>query len=143
MRQRTRAISKINFSIAALVVFTALCWPLIQKGMNWYYQREANAFFEKIKDCQIRHKLIHSQYLPFGTKNNADQLKKLELDLKEAKYFDFAVVEKDARTVLIIAQLKPQMIKRWYLNGANTKLRYMYEKREGETGRFVDSLIVD
>ena len=143
MRQRTRAISKINFSIAALVVFAALCWPLIQKGMNWSYQREANAFFEKIKDSQIRHKLIHSQYLPFGTKNNADQLKKLELVLKDATYFDFAVVEKDARTFLIIAQLKPQMIKRWYLNGTNTKLRVMYEKREGETGRFVDSLIVD
>ncbi len=141
MGQRVSAIARINFSIAALFVLTAVCWPFIQQGMNWYYQRELNAFFDRIEKGEIKHKLIYNKYLPFGMKDNAVQLKKLDLDAKDAKYFNFAVVEKDDRTFFIIAQLKQEIFKRWYLNGTKTKLRVIYEKKEGETGRLVDSLI--
>jgi hypothetical protein len=140
MRQRVSAIARINFSIAALFVLAAVCWPFVQQGVNWYYKRELNAFFELIEKGEIKHKLIYNQYLPFGIKNNADPFEKLELDSKDTKYFNFAVVEKDDRTFFIIAQFKPEIFKRWYLNTTKTKLRYIYEKKEGETGRLVDSL---
>jgi hypothetical protein len=135
------AKARINFSIAALFVLAAVCWPFVQMGVNWHYGREAKTFINKIEEGEIRYKLIHNRYLHFGRNNSALQLKALDIDPEDGRDFDVAVVDKDPRTFFIIAQLRPHLLKRWYLNGTRTKLRYIYEKREGRSGRFVDSLV--
>jgi hypothetical protein len=138
MRQKGSAITKINFFIAACLVLAAAGWFLIQKGCHTYYRREADIFFEKIEKKEISYKNINNRYLPFNIEKSAEALEALKLDPKGAKYYNFSVEEIDNKTFRIIAYLKPEIIKKWYLHTPNAKFRLIYEKREGEKGRLVD-----
>ena len=138
MRQKSSAITKINFFISACLVLAAAGWFLIQKGCHTYYQREANNFFEKIGKKEISYKNINNKYLPFNIEKSAEALKLLKLDPKEAKYYNFSVEEIDRNTFRIIDHLKPEIIKKWYLHTPKAKFRLVYEKRVGEKGRLVD-----
>ena len=138
MRQKGSAITKINFFIAACLVLAAAGWFLIQKGCHTYYQREANIFFEKIEKKEISYKNINNKYLPFNREKSAEALRTLKLDPEKAKYYNFSVQEIDRNTFRIIAHLKPEIIKKWYLHTSKSKFRLIYEKREGEKGRLVE-----
>lgn len=138
MGQNGGVAAKYNFFISVVLVISAVCWPYMQKGVHWYYQREAKNFFNVIEKEEIRYKSVNNKYLPFGISNNAEQQKKLKINLAGAKYFDFSVVEKDTQTFLIIAQLKPNLVKRWYFNGPKTKSQLIYEKTEHKRGGLVN-----
>jgi hypothetical protein len=131
-------VTKANFVIAGLLVLLAVSWPFLQKGCHWYYQREAKAHFDKIAEAEIHYKLVNNKYLPFGLRNNSSQLEELELDLKDADHYRFSVVVKDPETFHIIAHLNQKTLKRWYLNPADTRVKLVYEKREGKEGRIIE-----
>jgi len=127
MDRKGSVITDINFLISAFLILAAICWPYIQKGVNWYYTREAKAVFLKITKNEINYRAIYNKYLPFGIQENADQLKKLTLDLKDRKYFDYGVFQKGEKTYEIIAQMKPEVLKKWYLIGPKAELRLVKE----------------
>ena len=133
--QQGSGIARYNFFVAAILVLAAVSWPYVQKATDWYYQREAKAFFKVIEEKEIQYSLKNNKYLPFGMQNNAIQLKELDLSLNKVKYYDYALIEIDNETFHIIAQLKPKIVKRWFLNGPKTKLELIYEKKVGKTGR--------
>ena len=138
LNQQGSVIAKYNYFIAAILVLAAVLWPHVQEKVDeWIYQREAKQFFELIQEKQLRYSLANNRYLPFKFKNNEKELKELGLDLKKAKYYDFGVIETDKRTFRIIAQLKPKIIKQWYLIGPKTRLELVYEKKTGEPGRIL------
>ncbi len=136
--QQGSVIAKYNFLIAAILVLAVVSWPYVQgKVDTWVYQREAKKFFELIQEKQLKYSLTNNRYRPFEFQNNEKELKELDLNLKKAKYYDFGVIEVDNQTFHIIAQLKPKVIKRWYLIGSKTKLELVYEKQAGKTGRIL------
>ena len=127
MNQKGSVIADINFLISAFLILTAICWPYIQKGVNWYYKREANVIFMKITKSEINHRARYSKYLPFGIHENTEQLNTLTLDLKDRKYFDYGVFQKGGKTYEIIAQMKPELLKKWYLIGPKAEVRLVKE----------------
>ena len=140
LNQQGSVIAKYNYLIAAILVLAAVSWPYVQEKYDeWVYQREAKQFFELIQEKQLKYSLTNNRYLPFKFQNNEKELKALGLNLKKAKYYDFGVVEVDNQTIHIIAQLKPKVIKRWYLilTGPKTKLELVYEKKAGKPGRIL------
>ena len=138
LNQKGSIIAKYNYLIAAILVLTAVSWPYVQKKLDeWLYQPEAREFFELIQEKQLMYNLTNNRYLPFKFKKNEKELKALDLNLKDAKYYDFGVIEVDKQTLHIIAQLKPKIIKRWYLIGPKTKLELVYEKTAGKPGRIL------
>ena len=138
LNQKGSIIAKYNYLIAAILVLAAVSWPYVQKKTDeWVYQREAKQFFELIQEKQLKYSLINNRYLPFKFQNNEKELNALDLNLKKAKYYDFGVIEIDNQTFHIIAQLKPKVIKRWYLIGSKTKLELVYEKKAGKPGRIL------
>ena len=129
MDRKGSVIADINFLITAFLILAAICWPYIQEGVNWYYKREAEAVFKKVTKSELNYKAINNDYLSFGIHDNAEQLKKLTLDLKDRKYFDYGVFQKGEKTYEIIAQLKPAFLKRWYLIGPKAEVRLVRELR--------------
>lgn len=138
MNHKGNAIASINFFIAALLILAAAGWAFIQKGCHWHYQNEANAFFEKIEKKEIKYRNINNKYLPFNFKDSAEALKELRIDPGEAEYYDFSVEQTDEETLRIIAQLKPEILKKWYLHNPESKFKLVYEKKEGKKGRLID-----
>ena len=136
--QQGSGIARYNFFVAAILVLAAVSWPYVQKATDWYYQREAKAFFKVIEEKEIQYSLKNNRYLSFEMQKNAKQLKELDLNLNKAKYYDYAVIEIDTETFHIIAQLRPKIIKKWLLNGPNTKLALVYEKKVGKEGRILN-----
>ena len=143
MRQQGSIIAVINFFLAALLFLLAGGWFLIQKGCHWNYQREANAFFKEIEEKELTYKNINNRYLPFSIKDSAEKLKELKLDPDDADYYNYSVEQKDRETFRIIAQLKPEILKKWYLHSPKSKLTLIYEKKEGEKGKIVDKWVLD
>ena len=138
LNQQGSVIAKYNYLIAAILVLVTVSWPYVQKKVDeWLYQPEAREFFERIQEKQLMYNLTNNRYLPFRFKSNGKELKALGLNLKDAKYYDFGVIEVDKQTFHIIAQLKPKIIKRWYLIGPKTKLELVYEKKAGKPGRIL------
>ena len=138
MRQQGSIIAVINFFLASLLFLLAGGWFLIQKGCRWNYQREATAFFKEIEEKELKYKNINNRYLPFSIKNSAEKLKELKLDPDDADYYDFSVEQPDKETFRIIAQLKPEIVKKWYLHSPKSKIRLIYEKKEGKQGNLVN-----
>ena len=91
-----------------------------------------------IEEKEIKYSLKNNKFLAFGPRKNNKALKELDLDLTKAKYYDYAVVATDNESFHIIAQLRPKIIKQWFLNGPNTKLELIYEKEVGKTGRILN-----
>lgn len=137
LSDRGSVIASINLLIAALLVLAAAGWSLIQKGCHSYYQREAAAFFEKIEKNEISYKNINNKYLPFTVTDSSKALRKLKLNSKQTKYYDFSVEAPTRQTFQIIAHLKPEILNKWYLHNRKTLLRLVYEKKEGQKGRIV------
>jgi len=131
-------IASINLFFAGLIVLLSAGWVFIQKGCNRSYQREANAFFEKIESKEIKHKNINNKHLPFNFKNSLESLKKLKIDPSDAEYYDYSVTEIDKTAFRIIARLKPEFLKKWYYHNPETKFRIIYEKRSGQKGRLIE-----
>lgn len=139
LRQQGSIIAVINFFLAALLFLLAGGWFLIQKGCNWNYQREASAFFQKIEEKELKYKNINNRYLPFNIEKSKEALKELKLVPDDASYYDFSVEQSDQQTFRIIAQLKPEILQKWYLHSPKTtKFRLIYEKKEGAKGRVVE-----
>ena len=139
MKQQGSIISVINFLLAALLGLLAGGWFLIQKGCHWNYQREASAFFQKIEEKEQTYKNINNRYLPFKIEKSAEALKELKLNPHDVSYYDFSVEQPGQETFRIIAQLKPKILKKWYLHSPKTtKFRLIYEKKEGAKGKIVD-----
>ena len=138
IKQQGSIISVINFFLAALLFLLAGSWFLIQKGCNWNYQREATAFFKEIEAKELKYKSIKNRYLPFSIKNSTEKLKELKLDPDDADYYDFSVEQPNQETFCIIAQLKPKILKKWYLLSPKSKIRLVYEKKEGKKGKLVE-----
>lgn len=138
MNQRGSIIAKYNYLIAVILVLVAVSWPYVQKKVDeWLYQPEAKEFFDLIQEKQLMYSLANNRFLPFKFKNNEKELKELGLNLNKTKYYDFGVVEIDKQTFHVIAQLKPKIIKRWYLIGPKTRLELVYEKKAGKPGRIL------
>lgn len=137
MKQQGSTIASLNLFLAALLVLAGAGWSFVQKGFHSYYQREAHAFFEKIEKGETTYRNKHNLYLPFGVDKSAEKLKELKIDPKDAKYFNYSVEVVDRTTYKIIAQLKPEIIKKWYLHNPKSKLQLVYEKREGRRGKIV------
>ena len=130
-------IASVNLLIAAILVLAAAGWPFVQRGCHAYYHREAWAFFEKIEQKQISYKNVHGKYLPFPFLENSKALKKLKVNPQDAKYYTFRVEVPRTNTFRIIAALKPEILKKWYLHNPKTKLRLVYEKKDKQKGRIV------
>lgn len=137
MKQNGSTIASINLFIAALLVLAAAGWSFVQKGFHSFYQGEAHAFFEKIEKGETTYRNKHNLYLPFGVDKSVEKLKELKIDPKDAKYFNYSVEAVDRTSYKIIAQLKPEIIKKWYLHNPESKLQLVYEKKEGRRGRVV------
>ena len=139
IKQQGSIIAVINFFLAALLFLLAGGWFLIQKGCHWNYQREATAFFKEIEAKEIKYKSINNRYLPFSIKNSDEKLKELNIDPEDADYYNFSVEQPDQETFRIIAQLKPEILEKWYLHSPKTaKFRLIYEKKEGAKGKIVN-----
>jgi len=139
MNQRGSIIAVINFFLAALLGLLAGGWFLVQKGCHWNYQREASAFFQKIEEKELKYKNINNRYLPFDIKKSAEALKQLKLDPDDADYHNYSVEQTDKQTFRIIALLKPEILKKWYLHSPKTtKFRLIYEKKDGKKGKLVN-----
>ena len=102
-----------------------------------YIQREAHAYFEKIEQAETTYRNRHNWYLPFSIEKSAEGLKELNLDPKDARYFNYSVEVPERTSYKIIAQLKPEIIRKWYLHNPKTKFQLVYEKKEGMKGRLV------
>lgn len=137
MGVRENIIAVVNLTLAALLVLGALGWSFIQGGCHSYFQKEAIAFFQSIETEEIKYRNVNNRFLPFSLQDSAKGLKELKIDPKKAVYFDYSVEQTDRQTISIIAQLKPEVIKRYYLNNPRTKFRLLYERREGEKGRLI------
>ena len=138
LNQQGSVIAKYNYLIAAILVLAAVSWPYVQKKVDeWFYQPEAKQFFELIQEKQLKYSLTNNKYLSFKFQNNEKELNELDLNLNKAKYYDFGVIEVDNQTIHIIAQLKPKVLKRWYLIGPKTRLELVYEKKAGKPGRIL------
>jgi hypothetical protein len=138
LKQQGSVVASINMLIAAILVLGAAGWPYLQKAYHKYHQREANAFFEGIEAKEIKYKNINNKYLPFDLKGSAQALKKLRLNPDDAGYYDFSVQIVDRQTFRIIAQLKPRIVRKWYLHNPKAKFNLVYEKKEGEKGRRIE-----
>ena len=112
---------------------------MVQKGCHWNYQREANTFFQMIEAKEIKYKNINNRYLPFNIEKSTEALKELKIDPDDADYYNFSVEQPDQETFRIIAQLKPEILEKWYLHSPKTaKFRLIYEKKEGTKGKIVN-----
>lgn len=138
MNQQGSVIASINLLIAALLVLAAAGWAFVQKGCHSYYQREAMAFFEKIEKKEISYKNINNKYRSFTTNDSQNGLRELKIDPNESQYYTYSVEAPDRGTFRIFAHLKPELLKKWYLQNPRTKLRLVYEKKEGQKGKLVD-----
>jgi len=137
MKQNGSTVASVNLFLAALLVLGGAGWSFVQKGYHSYYQREAHAFFEKIEQGETTYRNRHNLYLPFGVDKSTEKLKELKIDPKDAKYYNYSVEVVDRTTYKIIAQLKPEIIKKWYLHNPQSKLQLVYEKKEGRMGRIL------
>ena len=137
MKQEGSTIASVNLFLAALLVLTGAGWSFVQKGYHSFYQREAHAFFEKIEKGETTYRNRHNLYLPFGVDKSPEKLKELKIDPKDADYFNYSVEVVDKTSYKIIAQLKPEIIKKWYLHNPESKLQLVYEKKEGRRGKIV------
>lgn len=130
-------MAPLNLILAAILVLMAAGWSFVQKGCHWHYQREANHLFQKIEVAEIKYKNINNRYLSFNFEKSIDALKKLKIDPEDANYYNFSVVEVNDRTFRIIAHLKDDILKKWYLHNPKTKITLIYEKEEGEKGKLI------
>jgi hypothetical protein len=137
MKERGSLVATINFFLAGLLILAAAGWSIVQKGCNAYFQREANAFFEKIEERQVRYRNVNNRYLPFTFEENAKAFKELKIDPKDAHYYDYSATETGDRVLRIAAQAKPEMLRKWYLHNPGTEVSLVYEKREGQKGKRV------
>lgn len=137
MKERGSLVATINFFLAGLLVLAAAGWSLVQKGCNAYSQREANAFFEKIEEREVRYRNVNNRYLPFTFEESAKAFKELKIDSKVARYFSYSAVETGDRVLRITAQAKPEMLRKWYLYTPKTEANLVYEKKEGQKGKRV------
>ena len=133
--QHGSTISSINLFLTALLVLLAAGWPFVQKGCHWNYQREANHLFQKIEAAEITYKNINTRYLSFNFEKSIDSFKQLKISPEDARYYNYSVEEVDNRTLRITAHLKPDILKKWYIHNPKTKIKLIYEKREGEKGK--------
>ena len=137
MKQQGSTIASLNLFVAALLVLAGAGWPFVQKGFHWYFQRETHTFFEKIEQAETTYRNRHNWYLPFSFEKSAQGLQELKLDPKDARYFNYSVEVPERTSYKIIAQLKPEIIEKWYLHNRKTKFQLVYEKKEGSKGRLV------
>jgi hypothetical protein len=137
MKQKGSTIASVNLFLAALLVLAGAGWSFVQKGYHSYYEREAKSFFEKIEKGETAYRNRHNLYLPFGVDKSTEKLKELKINPKEAEYYNYSVEVLDRTTYRIIAQLKPEIIKKWYLHNPDSKLQLVYEKKDGRRGRIV------
>ena len=137
MKERGSLVATINFFLAAVLILAAAGWSLVQKGCNAYFLREANAFFEKIEERQVRYRNVNNRYLPFTFEESAKALKELKIDFKDAHYYNYSATETGDRALRITAQAKPEMLRKWYLHNPKTEADLVYEKREGQKGKRV------
>jgi hypothetical protein len=137
MKESGSTVAAINLFLAALLVLAVAGWSFIQKGCHAYFQGEADAFFQKIEGKEVQYRNINNKYLPFTFEESAKALKELKLDPKGASYYDFSAQQTEGKGLRIIAQLKPEILKRWYLHNPKTELRLVYEKMEGQKGKRV------
>ena len=137
MKQEGSTIASVNLFLAALLIIAGAGWSFVQKGCHSIYQRETTSLFKQIEKGETTYRNRHNLYLPFGVVESAEKLKELKIDPKEAKYYNYSVEVVDRTTYKIIAQLKPEIIKKWYLHNPKSKLQLVYEKTEGRRGRVV------
>lgn len=132
---RSSTLATTNFMLAGVLVLGAIGWPLIQKGLDYYRQREAIALFERIEQGQVRYRNVNSRYLPFTLQGSGKALRELKINPKEITYYDFSVETPDGQTLRISAHLKPTVLRKWYLLQPQSPHRLFYEKKEGQKGR--------
>ena len=137
MQEKGSTIASINLFLAALLVLTGAGWPFVQRGFHSYIQREAHVFFEKIEQAETTYRNRQNRYLPFSIEKSAEGLKELKLNPKGARYFNYSVEVPERTSYKIIAQLKPEIIRKWYLHNPKTKFQLVYEKKEGGKGRLM------
>jgi len=147
MKEQGNIIFKLNICISVLLIICVFYWPYVQKGVYWYYKREANFYFDYINKIQEIYKAKNSKYLIFK-KNcqelppeinpNSSQVQKLKRDLKNTKFYNFTVVQKNSKSYQIIAQLKKKIIKKWwFFINDETQMQLIYEKKEYEQGKVI------
>jgi hypothetical protein len=132
---RTSVFCIVNFVLAGLFMLSAAGWSFIQKGCGYYRQREAISLFEIIEQGETRYRNVNNRYLPFTYQESAKALKELKVDPKEINYYDFSVESPDGQTLRISAHLKPDVLRKWYLNQPQSLYRLFYEKKEGQKGK--------
>jgi hypothetical protein len=137
MKEKGSLVATINFFLAGLLVLAAAGWSLVQKGCNAYVQREANAFFERIEEKQVRYRNVNNRYLPFNFDESTKAFKELKIDGKDARYYNYSAMETADRALRITAQARPELLKKWYLYNPRTEALLVYEKKEGQKGKRV------
>jgi hypothetical protein len=138
VRERGGTLALINLVLAGLLVLGAAGWSLIQSGCHSYYQREAKAFFQMIEQEELRYRNKQSKLLPFQVKDSLTALKQLNINPKEARYFDFSVEQQGDQGFRIIAYLKPDILRKWYLHNPKSEFHLVYEKKEGQKGVLIN-----
>lgn len=137
MREKGGIVAKLNFFLSALLIVAGLGWWFVQKGVHQFvYQPEAKETIEMIKKGEEQYRLHNNAYLPFR-KNAAQALKALEIDLSKTRYYDYSVIRKDRETIHIIAELKPEMLKRWYFIGPKTPFKLVFVQQYGTAGQYL------
>ena len=123
MGQRGSMLANINVLISIALLASALCWPYIQKGVNWWWEQEVEEFVTAIEESEKKYKdynnkffsfTLNGEHLPKGANKNHTQLQTVKKKLKEAKYYDYSVVVKDSNTYEIIANLKRNVLMEWW-----------------------------
>lgn len=137
LKMKANWLASINFFLAALLVLAAAGWPFVQEGFNALYMREATAFFSRIEGGETTYKNRNNRYLPFTVDKSAGALKELKISPGDATYCNFAVEVKDPLTLRIVAYLKPDILKKWYLHHPDRPFAWTYERREGEKGKLI------